>query len=532
MVGEGLQENSVRRADGTGQGKIYRNPVISGFYPDPSVLRVGDDFYLVTSSFEYFPAVPIFHSKDLVNWKQIGHILDRESQVNLDERRSSSGIYAATLRYHDGRFYMITTDVRGIGNFYVWAERPEGPYSDPIRIPYGNIDPSLMFDDDGKAYVTAQNGEGAESHIIQYEIDIRTGEALTEPVVVCRGDGGVWTEGPHLYKINGMYYVFCACGGTGEDHRELVARSSHVFGPYELYPQPVLTHNQMQDHPLQYIGHADLVDDRNGNWWAVFLGVRPVPSSEGSFTLLGRETFLAPVIWTEDGWPVIDNNVGNVGFLMETDGLLAPQEETAQLEQDDFDGSVLDLSWAFVRTEPKNSYSLTERPGWLRLKGNALTLSDVATPACVLKRQRHFRMRMSACMEFHPRADGEEAGLCVRYNDSAHYEIGVKNIAGERFVVVSCTMKGVTEGIGRMKLMDDAEAAPVFLAVTSDEEAYSFSCSSDGQEWRELGSAPTRLLSTNVNAGFLGVCAGLYATGNGTACQTPADFDWFRYEIL
>lgn len=169
----------------------YTNPILPGFYPDPSITRAGDDFYLVNSSFEYFPGVPIFHSRDLIHWKQIGHVLDRPSQLDLRDRLSSDGIYATTIRHHDGVFYMITTDVRGIGNFYVTATDPAGPWSDPIRIPYGGIDPSLFFDEDGKVYVTAQQGADYDSHAIQYEIDIATGEALSEPVVIWHGDGGL-----------------------------------------------------------------------------------------------------------------------------------------------------------------------------------------------------------------------------------------------------------------------------------------------------------------------------------------------------
>ncbi|WP_258881348.1 glycoside hydrolase family 43 protein [Paenibacillus sp. sptzw28] len=277
----------------------YMNPVIPGFYPDPSVARRGEDYYLVTSSFEYYPGIPVFHSRDLVNWEQIGCVITRPEQLDLSERRSSRGIFAPTIRCCNGRFYVITTDVDGIGNFFVSAEDPGGPWSDPIRIPYGGIDPSLMFDDtDGTVYVTVQQGADKNSHIIQYEIDISTGEALTEPVVIFRGDGGPWVEGPHLYRIHGMYYLIAASGGTGRYHREIAARSDKPYGPFVMLPHPILTHNRLDDHPIQNTGHADLFEDGNGFWWAVFLGVRPV---EGHHGVLGRETFLAPVHWTEAG---------------------------------------------------------------------------------------------------------------------------------------------------------------------------------------------------------------------------------------
>lgn len=248
----------------------YTNPVVPGFYPDPSVIRVGEDYYMAASSFEYMPGLPIFHSRNLTDWRQIGHALNRRSQIDLSTRKSSEGIYAPTLRYHQGVFYLITTDVMGIGNFYIISMNPAGPWSDPICIPYGNIDPSLLLDDDGKVYVTVQSGADAESHIIQYEIDITTGQALTEPIAIAHGDGGVWTEGPHLYHIGSHYYLLCACGGTGRDHRTLVYRAERPYGPFERMTEPMLTHNALPAHPIQNTGHAELVEDTRGDWWAFF----------------------------------------------------------------------------------------------------------------------------------------------------------------------------------------------------------------------------------------------------------------------
>ncbi|MFS0862634.1 glycoside hydrolase family 43 protein [Fredinandcohnia sp. 179-A 10B2 NHS] len=507
----------------------FANPVIQGFYPDPSIVKVGeDDFYLVTSSFEYFPAVPIFHSKDLVNWTQIGSVLTRESQVNLSKANSSQGIYAPTLRYHDGTFYMITTDVMGNGNFYVTAKDPRGPWSDPIKIPYGNIDPSLMFDVDGKVYVTIQNGEGLGSHIIQYEINPETGEALTEPVVVFNGDGGVWTEAPHLYNINGTYYMLTACGGTADDHRAIIGKGDNPYGPFELLDHPILTHNKLPNHFLQNIGHADLVEDKNGNWWAVFLGVRMVNSEYGH---LGRETFLAPVTWTEDGWPMIDNNEGNVNIIMETDALLGESNivDTA-VTNEDFDTENLDTSWFFLRTNPVDAYSLTERKGWLRLLGNEFTLNDVATPAFICKPQQHLEMEFSTLLEFNPETDGEEAGLSARLAEKAHYEIGVKQVDGKRYVVAAQTIQGNTEEVARIEVAKGT----VRLAIQADSETYSFKYASEGQEWTEVAQAPAKYLAPELNGGyattFTGVCIGMYATGNGQDSQTPAYFDWVSYE--
>ncbi|GAE28283.1 beta-xylosidase [Halalkalibacter wakoensis JCM 9140] len=507
----------------------YLNPVIPGFYPDPSVVKVGeDDFYLVTSSFEYFPGIPIFHSKDLLHWEQIGSVLMRENQINLGGSRSSGGVFAPTIRYHDGLFYVIVTDVTGIGNFFVTADDPTGPWSDPISIPYGNIDPSLLFDDDGTAYVSIQNGEGKESHIIQYEIDCKTGEALTEPVVIFNGDGGQWTEAPHLYKINGMYYLLCACGGTGEDHRAIIARSANPYGPYERLESPILTHNKLPEHPVQNIGHADFVEDENNQWWAVFLGTRPV---QQMYTILGRETFLAPIRWTEDGWPVIDQNEGHVRVIMESKHLLGTSNMRERDEYyDDFNEDQLATSWFHLRKKKDESYSLNERKGWLRLFGTADHLhTKNGAPTLLCKPQQHVKMEFSSMLDFSPAHDGEEAGLVARLHEDAHYEIGVKRIEGETIVFASVTINGETKEIGRKSF----HSSNIFLRIRSDEEEYNLDYAVKEGEWKALGASPIKYLSKEENGGygkvFTGVCLGLYATGNEKASLTPAYFDWVNY---
>ena len=277
----------------------FTNPIIPGFYPDPSVCRVGEDYYLVTSTFEFFPGVPVFHSRDLVHWEQIGHCLTRPSQLPLQDAEPSGGIYAPTIRYHDGLFYMVTTNVTCGGNFYVTATDPAGEWSDPIYVDQGGIDPSLFFDDDGKVYFVS-NGDGCMSLC---EIDPATGVKLAPTVKTWTGMGGRYPEAPHLYKINGMYYMMIAEGGTEYGHMETIARSASPYGPWEPSPRnPILTNrNTTMDMPIQATGHADLVQTQNGDWYAVFLAFR---MTQGYFHHLGRETYLAPVVW-EDGFPYI-----------------------------------------------------------------------------------------------------------------------------------------------------------------------------------------------------------------------------------
>ncbi|MGG6313616.1 glycoside hydrolase family 43 protein [Paenibacillus macerans] len=501
----------------------YSNPILPGFYPDPSITRAGDDFYLINSSFEYFPGVPIFHSRDLIHWQQIGHVLDRSSQLDVRSSLSSDGIYAPTIRFHGGTFYMITTDVRGIGNFYVTATNPAGPWSNPIRIPYGGIDPSLMFDDDGKVYVTAQQGADLDSHAIQYEIDIKTGKALTEPVVIWRGDGGPWTEGPHLYKIRGMYYIMTASGGTAKEHREIIGRSSNPYGPFELYPQPILTHRGIE-HPIQYLGHADLVEDRGGDWWAVFLGVRLVDSG---YSVLGRETFLAPVAWTEDGWPMIDNNEGTVQLEMSVPRVPGTTPASSTTGKDDFDDRKLSPAWTFLRNPAEDSWSLGERPGWLALKGLAAGLNDVSPVAFAGRRQQQVEAEWSTLLHFEGVRDGEEAGLCARRDEFAHYEVYLKQEDGRKKIAARLTVRGESRIAAEVPIDTDR----VYLKIRSALTSYALLYSLDGLEWNELATGTAQVLSPEDfvrKMCFTGVVIGLYATGNGVDCAGRACFDWFE----
>jgi alpha-N-arabinofuranosidase len=501
----------------------YNNPILPGFYPDPSITRAGNDYYLVCSSFEYFPGVPIFHSQDLIHWTQIGHVLNRVSQLDTRKSKSSGGIFAPTIRYHDGTFYMITTEIHGKGNFYVTATDPAGPWSDPILIPYGGIDPSLMFDEDGKVYVTTQQGADYDSHAIQYEIDIATGTALSEPVVIWTGDGGPWTEGPHLYRINGMYYIMTASGGTAKEHREIIGRSASPYGPFERLPHPILTHSRTES-PIQYLGHADLIEDQNGDWWAVFLGVRLV---ESKYTVLGRETFLAPVTWNEDGWPMIDNNDDIVGLEMKVPRVPGSSPKPASSGRYDFDDEAFPLSLAFLRNPAEASWSLNERPGWLSLRGQPKGLSDIGQVAFIGRRQQHTSAEWSTLLEFNPSRVEDEAGLCARLDENAHYEVGLVQKAGHRVIAAQLTIDGIT----RVEAEVPTTAERIYLKIQAEPTKYTLLFSLDGQEWNNLSTAAAYPLSPQAlkGNGFTGVLIGLYATGHGKVAEVPAYFDWFDY---
>jgi xylan 1,4-beta-xylosidase len=383
---------------------IFRNPVIPGLHPDPSICRVGKDYYVVTSTFEYFPGVPIFHSTDLVHWRQIGYCLTRESQLPLKTAGSSGGIYAPTIRWHDGTFYMIVTNVSGQGNFYVTARQPEGPWSEPIVVtaggkPVDGIDPSLFFDEDGKVYFSGTSGTAT--------IDIETGALTSDLERVWIGSGGRYAEAPHLYKINGRYYFMLAEGGTEAGHMVTVARSESPSGAYEECPHnPILTHRNRGGHPIQSTGHADLVQAHDGSWWAVFLATR-VSNKYPNVHHLGRETFLAPVTWDSDGWPMIGNH-GAVDLEMSAPSFVGAvdQPENGAI-RDDFDGDTLALPWNFRRNPDPDNWSLTDPPGSLTLTCSPVTLNDVARAVFVGRRQEHFKCRFSAQVEFDAKAQFE-----------------------------------------------------------------------------------------------------------------------------
>lgn len=521
----------------------YTNPILPGFHPDPSICRVGNDYYLVNSSFEYVPGVPIFQSRDLVHWRQIGSCLTRPGQLPLPQNIPSLGIYAPTIRYYNGTFYMVVTNVDLLfggegqkGNFYVTATDPAGEWSEPVWLDQGGIDPSLFFDDDGRVYLTstyspdpADHDEGSiepGSGIQQSEIDIATGRLLTRPRLIWSGTGGAYPEGPHLYKVGGRYYLMIAEGGTEYGHMETIARSDTPWGPWEVCPHnPILSHRSLLSQ-IQATGHADLVEAQDGSWWLVCLGVRPQPGTK--LHHLGRETFLAPVTWGSDGWPRVGDN-GRIDLSME--GPRLPEEHLSiPAPRDDFDRSTLDLNWNFLRWPRARDWSLTERPGFLRLVGNATRLDDGSGVAFVGRRQEHACCEVATLLDFAPEADEQEAGLTVWMNPTHHYEIAVTRLREARYIIVRRRIGTLSAVVASEPLA----GGPVTLIVRAVQEeaspaAYIFSYALAESEPRELASGEARYLATEVAGGFTGIYFALYATGNGKQATAPADFDWFEY---
>ncbi|MBN2683776.1 MAG: glycoside hydrolase family 43 protein [Pontiellaceae bacterium] len=498
--------------------KTFQNPIITGMNPDPSICRVGDDYYLVTSTFEYFPGLPIYHSKDLVHWKLIGHALSSAESNPLQGSRPSGGQYAATIRYHDGTFYVIGTNYASGGEFYVTADDPAGPWSKAVWLNEWFVDPSLLFAD-GEAYYLSPDNKGG---FLVGTMDLETGR-LNKPLKwVAEGLGGSSPEGPHLYKIGDYYYLMSAEGGTGYEHREVIQRSKSPYGPYEANPNnPVASHMNDPDNPFHAIGHADLVQLPDESWWMVCLGIRP---KNGRYQHLGRETFLAPVTWDEDGWP----KVGADGIVQEEYSVpnLPPHVWEKEPKLDNFESDKLGLVWNFVRNPYVKDWSLSEKPGFLRLNGSAVSLRETDSPAFVCRRQTAFDMTLATKISFVPTAPNEEAGMAIRGNDENHYDFVITQRDGKRVALLRKFLKN--------KVADeDAVVIPdgdVVLRIRADDRTYTFWATVDGEAEIQVGAAETKNLSTEMIGGFTGVFIGMYASGNGQANTNPADFDWFDVE--
>ncbi|MET0903647.1 MAG: glycoside hydrolase family 43 protein [Acidimicrobiales bacterium] len=491
----------------------FTNPVIPGYHPDPSVCRVGDEYFLVTSTFTYFPGVPVFRSRNLVDWTQIGNVLDRPSQLDLSAtvQWSSLGIYAPTIRHHDGRFWMITTvtGTTGAMSFYVTAEDPAGPWSDPTPVDVAGIDPDLAWDDEGRCWVHFSGLGG----IARARIDDTTGQVLEGPEVTWSGTGLQYPEAPHLLQRDGTWYLLIAEGGTERGHAVSIARGPSPIGPWESDPaNPILSHRST-DHPIQSTGHADLIEAADGTWWLVALGTRPRGVTPG-FHVLGRETFLAPVEWA-DGWPVVADL--DLEMAAEPPG---PREPVVEPPRDDFDAPSLHPRWLTVRRPLGDLASLDTRPGWLTLTGGAATL-DSPEPIFVGRRQQHHGCRARVMLE----ADaGVEAGLAVVMDETAHYEVAVID---DRVLVRA--------RIGPLQSVVSEAPAPSGATVLVVEtrphgrggpDAVCLGFEDDAGGFEVLAELDGRHLSTQMVGGFMGRVIGVYAVGGEAA------FDWFDYEPL
>ena len=514
----------------------FYNPILQGCYPDPSITRKGDDYYLVTSTFAMFPGVPIFHSKDLVNWTQIGHVLDRKSQLKVQDTGISAGIYAPSIKYNANNetFYMITTQFAGdINNMVVKTKDPFQGWSEVYKLKFNGIDPSLFFDDNGKAYVVHNDApdRGKELYnghrvIKIWEYDVENDQVIagTDKIIV---DGGVdisrkpiWIEAPHIYKKNGIYYLMCAEGGTGDWHSEVIFTSENPMGPYVPAPNnPILSQrylNSNRANKVDWAGHADLVEGTDGKHYGVFLAIRP---NEKGLVNTGRETFILPVDWSGK-YPVFENGLvpmepklkmpKGVENKTGTEGFFPNGNFTFT---DNFTAPKLDYRWIGMRG-PREDFITTSKNG-LSIKPFAVSIKAVAPVSALFQRQQHQHFTATTTMKFTPKSENELAGLTCYQSERFNYVFGITKKDKDFYILLEKTEKGQSKIIASAKI--DVKM-PVQLQVTAKGDEYKFNYSVDGVNFTNLGGTVSGdILSTNVAGGFTGSLIGLYATSANDA---------------
>lgn len=469
---------------------IYKNPVLSGFYPDPSVCFDGNKFYMVCSSFQYFPGVPLFESDNLVNWKQIGYVLTRSTQVYLDDVRSSGGVFAPTIRYNDGRFYMVTTNDSTHENFYVYTDDIYGEWSDPIPVNQDGIDPSLLFDNDHVYFLSNGTDDFGNHGVVQCEIDIKTGKKISHSKAIWQGSGGRYLESPHMYHIGNKYYLMAAEGGTEYGHMITYAISDDVWGEFKGYKHnPVLTNRNKAPYLIQGIGHGDLISDKNGQYFILSLGFRQIGIWE-TYHTLGREVFLTPVQFDDEGF-----------FTAGKDGTTDEEYEIkGDFTQDKlpcftFENTDPNIDWCYLRKPKAENYSLSKEK--YILKGSKVTLDEALSPTFIALRQREFDFTLETDLSLE---GSGYAGVTVYMDENIHYDLYADSKKAYLKLNIG-EAKSITKEI--------PIEGDIHLEIKADSHGYNF-----GVNGNYMGRASSKYLSTEVAGGFTGVMLGLFAVND------------------
>ena len=544
----------------SGKEGYFINPIISGGHADPSICRVGDDFYIVNSSFEYFPGLPLHHSKDLVNWELIGHGLHRKEQcngeMNLVDVQSNGGIHAPTIRYHKGTFYIITTNVYNSGdgspgvmiNFIITAKDPSGPWSDPHIIDGANgIDPDIFFDDDGKVYFTGThnpgdiNSNGIGAIWIQ-ELDIKKWKLIGKKHSIMDDRLGKHTEGPHIYKENGSYYLLVAVGGTGQEHSVMIAASKNIFGPYEENPRnPILTSRHLShEYFVNNVGHADMIELEDGRWYMVSLGKR---NNIGGDSNMNRETYLAPMKWeptivkweqvSEDRWeplrhlfPVVAPLTGKVERFTPLPFTDKPQYINNTII-DDFQDENLDLRWTFIRVPEEKTYSLLENKGSLRLFSKPGIIENRKRFSFVGFRQKESDFEFEVKMKFDPTSDKVESGV-IHYQMEYNYLASMVTKTKKKFFLEQRLKEKEKQAVTLKKVLLKNYDGIIVIKLISKRDKHDFYYSLDNGLNFILYNSVDAIKTLDAN--YTGALLGLYTTSNGKLTQDYADYDWVRYK--
>jgi xylan 1,4-beta-xylosidase len=544
------------------QDLTFMNPILPGAHPDPSICRVGDDYYIVNSTFEYFPGLPIHHSKDLVNWQLVGHGLHREDQctgeMNLVDVQQNGGIHAPTIRYHDGTFYIITTNVYSPAdrnqptkfiNFIITAENIEGPWSEPHIIEGApGIDPDIFFDDDGKVYyvgthVPGKPDENGIGEIWVQELDLQGWKLAGERYSVWQGAcGGCCVEGPHMYKVDGIYYLMVAEGGTSHNHAVMIAASENISGPFESNPRnPILTSRHLSlDNWINSTGHADLVELSDGRWYMVCLGVRNDIDRRSN---MGRETHLIPVIWepiTVRWQQVSENRWEPVEFMFP---VCAPQ--TGRVERytslpfpdkpqylsdafsDHFDTPDLDLQWNFRRVPMENTYSLADRDGYFRLFLKPEVIKERGRCSLMGIRQTESDFEFRTKMLFLPKKEGAEAGISLFQKDDNYVNLTISREGGKNVLKLVVSENRKEQEIVKQEVLDNYRGNIIFKVESADEKYEYLYSLDEGLTFTQFTETGASLI---LNQGYTGAYVGIYATSNGSSTKEFADFDWVDYK--
>ena len=522
--------------------KYIDNPILTGFNPDPSIIRVENDFYIATSTFEWFPGVQIHHSRDLQNWELIARPLERLSQLNMKGNAASAGVWAPCLSYHDGTYYLVYTDMkqkdgrwRDLHNYLVTSEDITGNWSEPVYLNSSGIDPSLFHDPEGEKWLVNMIWDHRQQHtfagIILQEY-LPEEQKLTGPIKnIFEGTELGYTEGPHLYKRNGYYYLITAEGGTGYGHAVTMARSRQIDGPYRVHPHnPVLTSRDNSGLELQKAGHADIVETQNGEWYLVHLCGRPL--EERGRCTLGRETAIQKMVWRED-WLYAEEGGNQPRLRVPAPDL--PEEKPVvdkQKKYYDFSGDSLDIDFQSLRVPlDEDTLSLKDRPGYLRLKGHE-SPSSRFQQSLVARRWKHFRFEAETCVEFSPQSFQQMAGLICYYDELDFYYLRITHNkeAGNTLGIISCVNGDY-----------DVEAAPeidisaceqIYLKVKVDFDQLQFYYAKDGDSWEKIGSLldAGKLSDEEAVGCFTGAFVGLCCQDLSGRNQY-ADFEYFSYEV-
>ncbi len=513
--------------DGRSQERVavgpnaYRNPILSGYYPDPSITRVGDDYYLVNSSFAHFPGLPIFKSTDLVNWTQIANAISRPTQLDLTGRAVSEGIFAPDISWHAGVFYIVNTCVECKGNFVITAKDPAGPWSDPIWLPFEGIDPSLYWEGD-KAYIVNNRApneppryDGHRAIWVQ-EYDWRAGKMVGPSTQIVNGGVDlatkpVWIEGPHLLRHDDYYYLIAAEGGTGDNHSEVVFRSKSLTGPFVPYPHnPILTQRGLaadRPNPVTSAGHAKFVQTQTGEWWATFLATRPYAPERYA---IGRETFLLPVTWSE-GWPHILAPNTPIPFVAPKPklptGARIDVPVNGDIRYDEmFDGTKLGLQWVGIRTPSTPFYTVAG--GRLTVRSAAPLGDRQGVPAFIGRRQQHHVATIATTLSFVPQTDGARAGLAAVQNDTSWLFFGITRIAGKPVVALYARDKAAVDTLVASAPIDPSRSVKLTIRANGGRMAFDYRAQAGIRTL--VSDFDATLLSTERAGGFVGTIVGPY----------------------